>query len=97
MLDWEQQPLEPGFYETVDGDEIQALRTEKNVARTRWRQTQVELTSALRSATEHGDEDLAYEVHGNHLDALQEWTASEAAYVAARLGFRTEPPPRRPR
>jgi len=96
VLDWEQPPLKAGFYPTFDNTEVQALRTSKNVARTRWRRTLVELASAGQQAARHEDVSIVHEAHDDHLDALQQWKATEAAYIAARLGFQREPlPPRR--
>ena len=94
-LDWEQAPLEAGFYPTLDNDEVHALRTQKNVARTRWRRTLVELSSAERQAARFEDVSIVHEAHAEHLGALHEWKAAEATYIAARLGFRHEPLPRR--
>ena len=92
-----QAPLEAGCYPAVEDGEVQALRAAKNLARSRWRRTQVELFTAARRAARLGDEDVAYEAHDEHLTALHDWNAAEASYIAARLGFPHEPlPPRKP-
>ena len=95
--DSEQAPLETGFYATVDGSEVRALRAAKNAARTEWRMTHVQLDSAVRQAARRGDEAIAHEIHEEHLAARQEWISAEAQYIAARLGFRHEPLPPRDR
>jgi hypothetical protein len=97
MLDWEQAPLEDRFYPVLDNVEVQALRTQKNVARTRWRRTLVELTSAERQAARFEDASIAHEAHDEHLGALHEWRAAEATHIAARLGFPHAPLPPRSR
>jgi hypothetical protein len=77
--------------------EVEALRDQKNEARSRWRSTHVELDSASRRAFNQADPDLAIEAQDHHLAALLDWQSREATFIAARLGFRTEPPPRRRR
>jgi hypothetical protein len=95
MSDPERAHLEPEFYPTVDGDEVQGLRASKDRARSRWRRSLVELVWAARQAARRRDDGIAHEAHDEHLAALHEWKAAEAAYIAARLGFRHEPlPPR---
>ncbi len=93
MEEPEQTPLEAGFIPTIDDGDVQSLRAAKNLARTKWRETQVELFSAERRARRSGDEGVAFEAHDGHLTALHEWKAAEASYIAARLGFRHEPLP----
>jgi hypothetical protein len=86
---------EPSIYPVHDTPEVDAPRDEKNEARTRWRRTHVELDSASRRAFNQPDPDLAIEAQDHHLAALLDWKSREATFIAARLGFRTEPPPRR--
>ena len=76
-----------GYYSTVENRDVQALRVAKNAARAKWRITQVELFSAARKAARLVDQDIAYEAQDEHLAALQDWKATEAQYIAARLGF----------
>lgn len=79
----------PFQYDIVDGDDIEALRAVKNSARSRWRMTHVQLDSAARREPRDADAQRTHEAHAEHLAALQQWTAAEAAFIAARLGFHT--------
>jgi hypothetical protein len=88
-------PHEVTLYPTVDGDEVQSLRAEKDLARTKWRRTHVELSSAARQGRPQGDADIVIETFDAHLAALHDWQAAETAFIAARLGFRHQPLPRR--
>jgi hypothetical protein len=91
VVDSDPAPL----YPTVEGDEVEALRASKDRARSRWRETHVELFSAGRNAALRGDAAVALEAYDAHLAALHEWTTAEASFIAARLGFRRAPlPPR---
>jgi hypothetical protein len=92
MTDSEQPRLGPALYPTVEDAEAQALRASKDLARSRWRRTHVELFSAAREAARRGDAGIAFEAHDEHLAALHAWKAAEAPFIAARLGFRHEPP-----
>ncbi|MEI6664794.1 MAG: hypothetical protein WCL53_01415 [Chloroflexota bacterium] len=83
------------IYPVHDTPEADALRLEKNEARSRWRRTQVELDTASRRAFNQPDVDIAIEAQDDHLAALLDWKSGEASFIAARLGFRTEPPPKR--
>jgi hypothetical protein len=78
---------EPQFYAVVEGDAVEALRTSKNDARSRWRMTHVQLDSAVRRDVRDPRSDAAPEAHAEHLAALLQWRNAEAAFIAARLGF----------
>ncbi|RLT27303.1 MAG: hypothetical protein DWI48_03915 [Chloroflexi bacterium] len=85
----------PSIYPVHDTPEVDALRLNKNEARTRWRRTHVELDTASGRAFNQADAEPALEAHEEHLAALLDWKSCEASFIAARLGFRTDPPPKR--
>lgn len=87
----------PNIYPVYDTPEVDTLRTIKNEARTRWRRTHVELDTASRRAINQSDADEAIEAQDDHLAALLDWKSQEAAFIAARLGFRIDPPASRHR
>ena len=80
-----------GYYATHDSPEVRALQQHKNAARSRWRMTHVALDTSTQRAAHERDLDPALVAHDEHMRALQDWKAAEAAFIAARLGFAREP------
>ncbi|MFN8639864.1 MAG: hypothetical protein U0360_10525, partial [Dehalococcoidia bacterium] len=83
------RPIEAGFYDVRDDEDVHALQRAKNGTRGLWRATHLVLHAAVRRAAAGADIETAIEAMDQHSTALHAWRQAEAAYVGARLGFLT--------